>query len=811
MEQYGIAVALSATHILAGAPGDDTGGTNVGRAFLHDAQTGALLHVLPNPSPENSDGFGWAVSISETLAMVGVPSDDAGLENAGSAYLFDVATGSLLRSFHNPEAAEEDHFGFSVAVTESHVLIGTPFDDKSEPDSGSAYLFDPVSGALLHTLKQPSPRESAEFGASVSLSGSMALIGAPYDYEPIDSVRGAAFLFDVTSGAVLHTFRYPVQGYSADFGVSVSLDGSHALIGAPRHEGAMAYTGAAYLFDTLTGDLLHSLQTPATTFDGSFGASVYCRGNLALVGAPDDFSAPFGFGRAYVFDTLSGNLIQGFGYPEPVDGEGFGNSVALHGTDVLIGAPSDDTSGSNSGSVWLFDANAVFVCPSPSPSPTPSPTPTATPDFCPAPTLMFFSDSGAITIPPAGTGTPYPSGITVSGLVGTVEKVTVEIFGLAHAWPDDLDIAVRAPGGGPAVMLMSDCGGDQPIAGGIHITFDEEGIALPDNSLIGPGVYRPTDYLAGDVMPAPGPGAAYGTSLTVYEAADAATINGDWELFVLDDTSGDAGIIGGGWRINFQLCPASGVTPTPSATATTVPTGAATPTPAGSPLPTTTLSPTPTPPPTSTPSPAPSPSYRPTQTPTPTPSRTPSPTATPTETPTPSPTPISTTTPTTTPEPTIEPGCFRFGDGSGSHSALSRIFGNVYTSDAVRTLSSFRAELTLSVPAATAWFYVLEGDALNGGYEISAEIERPLIGSGRQFHDSGFLGVDLIPGKFYAIGVHAATGSGVSYHRSSTGLPRPWAGGTVEKYLATDTFAPPLISPLTPHTGTVISEYHSRS
>ena len=57
-----------------------------------------------------------------------------------------------------------------------------------------------------------------------------------------------------------------------------------------------------------------------------------------------------------------------------------------------------------------------------------------------------------------GPATPYPSNCVISGLGGTITDVNLELNGLSHTWPDDIDILLVGPGGQNA-FVMSDAGG----------------------------------------------------------------------------------------------------------------------------------------------------------------------------------------------------------------------------------------------------------------------------------------------------------------------------------------------------------------
>ena len=166
------------------------------------------------------------------------------------------------------------------------------------------------------------------------------------------------------------------------------------------------------------------------------------------------------------------------------------------------------------------------------------------------PTLtQSFTNSGPITIPDVGAGSPYPSTIAVAGVAGTVVKVTARVRNLDHTYPDDVDLLLVSPTG-QKVMLLSDAGGEWEVTG-VSLTFDDTAAAtVPDDDEVLTGTYRPTDYNAGDTMPGPAPAGPYGTSLGVFTNLNP---NGVWQLFAADDAGSDEGSIMGGWELNFTV------------------------------------------------------------------------------------------------------------------------------------------------------------------------------------------------------------------------------------------------------------------
>lgn len=167
---------------------------NVGTAYLFDVETGGLLHTLSNPTPDRTDQFGEAVTLSESFAIVGAARDDTANTNSGSVYVFDTTTGTMLRTLDNPDAGRSDQFGNALSLSGDTVLVGASRDDGSSNNTGVAFLFDAPTGKLMQTLNNPSPNSNDRFGSSVAIDGETVLIGASRD-DTTGRDSGAAFIY----------------------------------------------------------------------------------------------------------------------------------------------------------------------------------------------------------------------------------------------------------------------------------------------------------------------------------------------------------------------------------------------------------------------------------------------------------------------------------------------------------------------------------------------------------------------------------------------------------------------------------------
>jgi uncharacterized delta-60 repeat protein len=175
-----------------------------------------------------------------------------------------------------------------------------------------------------------------------------------------------------------------------------------------------------------------------------------------------------------------------------------------------------------------------------------------------------FSSTNRITIVDNSPASPYPSAINVSSMGGTITKVSVTLSNLSHNYPLDLDIMLVGPSN-EKVVLMSDAGGTtaspNPLSN-VTLTFDMAGAVLPATTRINSGTYRPANYAGqgtADAFPPPAPPMPYtNIDLSVFNGANP---NGNWSLYVVDDTSVANGTILG-WSLSIQT--SDPVSPSPS-------------------------------------------------------------------------------------------------------------------------------------------------------------------------------------------------------------------------------------------------------
>ena len=249
---FGNAVAFSGKLAVVGAPGENADGySSAGHAYVFSASTGKLITTLTSPNAQEDGYFGYAVAISGKFAIVGAFFETANGESyAGHAYVFSASTGKLIMTLTSPNAQYQGYFGGAVAISGKFAIVGA-YGETGDGyyEAGHAYVFSASTGKLLQNLTSPNAQERGYFGFAVGISGKLAIVGAFGETADGYSSAGHAYVFGASTGRLLQNLTSPNAQEYGIFGASVSISGKLAVVGAPG-ETADGYTGAghAYLF-----------------------------------------------------------------------------------------------------------------------------------------------------------------------------------------------------------------------------------------------------------------------------------------------------------------------------------------------------------------------------------------------------------------------------------------------------------------------------------------------------------------------------------------------------------------------------------
>ncbi|MFT5284323.1 MAG: hypothetical protein ACI8TQ_000479 [Planctomycetota bacterium] len=314
-----------------------------------------VAKFLPDDGSPNA-GFGSDIAINGKTALIGAYRDEENGLKAGAAYLFDLETGTQIVKLLPDDGEKSDEFGASVGLTRTTAIVGAMRDNNSNgKGAGAAYLFDSTTGVQLAKLTPDDGHMAHNFGSDVAISGTTAIVGAWRDGDN-GIYSGAAYLFDTTTGLQLAKLL-PDDGEDyLYFGLDVAIAGNRAIVGASGYQYNNYFTGAAYLFDVTTGQQLKKIL-PFNLMSGArLGSTLAMGPKVAIIGAPSPFQ---GSDYAILVDSVTGDIRD---YLSPGSGTlvtHFSRSVAIDGRYAVLGAYSN-LGGIKMGTSYVFDTTTGF-------------------------------------------------------------------------------------------------------------------------------------------------------------------------------------------------------------------------------------------------------------------------------------------------------------------------------------------------------------------------------------------------------------------------------------------------------------------
>ena len=204
------------------------------------------------------------------------------------------------------------------------------------------------------------------FGFSVAIDGTTLVVGAYFD-DANATDSGSVYVYDLTKNSGDDGFETKItasDGADGDyFGYSVALDGTTLVVGAFYDDDSGLQSGSVYVYDLNKTPEDDGFERKITASDGAvddrFGQTVALDGTTLVVGAYLDDDKRSESGSVYVYDLTKTPEDDGFETKitasDGASNDQFGVSVALDRTTLVVGAYRDDDNGSDSGSVYVYD------------------------------------------------------------------------------------------------------------------------------------------------------------------------------------------------------------------------------------------------------------------------------------------------------------------------------------------------------------------------------------------------------------------------------------------------------------------------
>jgi hypothetical protein len=333
---------------VVGVPHYDGAAANTGAVAVFNGPDCAFIRLMEDPAMDASDRLGHAVtSIGDVdndtvpdIAASSIYNDLSGIAR-GAISAFSGATGTVLFTAFDP-AAQADDLGASLAGPGDltgdgipDIAAGAPETDVATSSNGAIYIFSGANGAYFDRFTDPTGESFARLGTSLVALGDLGSDGiselaAGQIGDLVNNVRlGSVAIFEGSSGVVVERLINPIGlgGSSERFPTAIdriadlSGDGvPDVLVGADGDDDLAPNAGSLFIFDSVTGGVLHHIFDPAGVTTDQLGTDVISLGDISGDGIPD-FAA-----SAPMADNIEGNEaghVIVFVLEEDCDNDGF--------------------------------------------------------------------------------------------------------------------------------------------------------------------------------------------------------------------------------------------------------------------------------------------------------------------------------------------------------------------------------------------------------------------------------------------------------------------------------------------------------
>lgn len=322
-DRFGDAVAIYDNNIIVGSrfSGKDLAGSNPisfagsAYAFRKDvAGNWVFNQKIIAPNRVATTWFGAEIALSATHAIIGAWGDDMdendqnSVVDAGAAYIYELqpnGTWLFKQKVVGDTRVENNHFGYSVGISQDNAVIGSRYEGAPE-SAGVAYFlkYDGTNNWDV-VLKTPASdaTESGNFGFAAAISNDYAIVG--------DNALGA-YIFELvpcqpaTSEDVISSCE-PIQWIDGNTYSANNTTATHTIVGG-------AQNGCDSII-TLNFTLLPALDNTVTVNWGDFTANqtgvsyqwIDCdNANTPIAGATNQTFTPTANGNYAVILSTTG-------------------------------------------------------------------------------------------------------------------------------------------------------------------------------------------------------------------------------------------------------------------------------------------------------------------------------------------------------------------------------------------------------------------------------------------------------------------------------------------------------------------------
>jgi hypothetical protein len=320
------------------------------------------VHIRSTANQQLNAGFGAVVALSGNYAVITASKQDLPASAVDTVFVFYKSNGAWLQQakLTQSDAVPGDRFGYAVAISGDYILVGAPFHNGSK---GAVYAFSRSGTNWAQTaIITPTIEQAASyFGSTISISGTFAMISAPdWDWNAANQGTGTIYCYNRNALGWQPTQQLTGIVGLTSFGYAISISGTLAVIGAPySNYNGIHNTGIAYFYKRsgTTWVPADTIYNTSGNPDEAFGYSVAISESKGWVFIAD-YDGGEGSLKGYKVQGTQLTLVSSLSSPNTAppggNNEVFGSSLSMYDDFLIVGATGERNQGTCDGRVYIY-------------------------------------------------------------------------------------------------------------------------------------------------------------------------------------------------------------------------------------------------------------------------------------------------------------------------------------------------------------------------------------------------------------------------------------------------------------------------
>jgi hypothetical protein len=311
--QFGATLEANGEFLAIGAPDESL---HQGMTYLYKRESNGTYAYSKNHSPQfpkAGDIFGWAIAMDgSSMVVASLQRGNSGSGKVSHYQKNPDGNWSYVSSFASDDNQSGDEFGHDLDLSSNYLIVGAPMVDAGGNDSGSAYIFE-LNGSSWGQAAKLQPAGLSvddKFGYSVALSGNLAFVGAVNGDSNVSNT-GCVYVFEKTQAGWTEVAKINPPSPTANqlFASNLEAHDDLLMVGAPQQ----GEDGFGYIYradgDSSSWNLISALDCKAASSTNKDFTFLSLTNGMAVVGSPGDSTKEsYGGGILVFYNDAWGTL-----------------------------------------------------------------------------------------------------------------------------------------------------------------------------------------------------------------------------------------------------------------------------------------------------------------------------------------------------------------------------------------------------------------------------------------------------------------------------------------------------------------------